>query len=115
MHEYVQTPEAHDRDPLLAVEQGALHEPQWATLLETFSSQPSSTLPGCGPLQSPKEGLHVYEHVPPLHVLAVLFVVEHAPPHEPQCETFVAVSTSQPSSVAPGCGPLQSANAPLHV
>jgi hypothetical protein len=46
---------------------------------------------------------------------SVVFVVSQALPQVPQLARLVAVSVSQPSSIAPGCGPLQSPKLPVQV
>jgi hypothetical protein len=48
-------------------------------------------------------------HRPVTQLCAELFVVAHASPQPPQWAASAFVSVSQPSSVAPGVGPLQSA------
>ena len=149
-----------------AVEHALPHSPQWETLLVMSTSQPSSPVPGWGPLQSAKTPEHVGRQVPATQARAVVFVVEHSPPHPPQLKTsfpvlvsqpslglslqspkldeqlgtqappthdveplglvqvtphalqaltLVDTLVSQPSSIDPGCGPLQSAKLPLQL
>jgi hypothetical protein len=44
-----------------------------------------------------------------------LYVVSQTPPQLPQLAALVFVLISQPSSLDPGCGPLQSWNGAMHV
>jgi hypothetical protein len=96
-------------------EQVPAHEPQCVGSLLVLASQPSSVEPGIGPLQSAKGAVHVWVHRPAAQLRALLFMMEHASPQPPQWAASVAVSVSQPSSMEPGCGPLQSAKVPVHV
>src|SRR4029079_2165044 len=92
-----------------------LHAPQFAMSEPVLTSQPSSDAPEAGPLQSAKPALHVYVHVPPLHVRAAVCAVEHGWLQPPQWSVSVWRLASQPSSELPGLGPSQSAKPLAHV
>ncbi len=110
VHVYVQSPAAQVRAELFALEQGAAHAPQCETFVARFTSQPLAAFPS----QSAKPGLQVIPQVPPEQI-AVPLVELQTLLHEPHRVGSMRVFTSQPSSVAPGVGPLQSAKPPVHV
>jgi len=108
----VQRPLLHTSEAVPDVLQGRRQAPQFWMSPRTSDSQPSSVAPARGPLQSLKFVAQLWTQRPALQVREALFTVEHGLPHAPQFATLVSVDTSQPSSVLPGRGPLQSAKPP---
>jgi hypothetical protein len=96
----MQRPPLQVREALLIVEQGLPHAPQFATLVSVETSQPSSVLPGRGPLQSPKPPAQEWMHIPPEQERDALFVVLQGALQEPQLLTSVDGLTSQPFDAA---------------
>jgi hypothetical protein len=108
----VHRPFAHTSDAVPDRLQTRRQAPQFEMSLRTSDSQPSSMAPERGPLQSLKFVAQVWMQRPALQVREVLLIVEHGLAHAPQFATLVSVETSQPSSVLPGRGPLQSPKPP---
>jgi hypothetical protein len=90
-----------------AIEQTFPQEPQSATLVCVFTSQPSATFP----LQFSKPALQLATAQLPALQPGVPFATEQAFPQEPQSATLVCVFTSQPSAGFK----LQSANGALQL
>src|SRR5262245_37812711 len=84
--------------------------PQWAGFELTLVSQPFVSVPS----QLPNPRLHISEHMP-LPQLAIPLVELHTLPQLPQLTSSFLVFASQPSSITPDWGPLQSEKAPVHV
>ena len=79
------------------------HEPQCSPDTFRSTSQPLVAVPS----QFPKPVEQLMPQTPCVQ-LGVPFNVLQALPHVPQFEISLDVARSQPSSLAPGCGPLQS-------
>ena len=94
----VQTPPLQARELTLLPEQGALQDPQWATVPSVSTSQPLSVAPGRGPSQSPQPFWQAWVHCPDEQVCELLCEVEHAVPQAPQCAVVVLRLVSQPLS-----------------
>jgi hypothetical protein len=95
---------------IVAVTQERLQPPQLVLFADTERSQPSSAVGAAGCVQFAKPSTHVDTHAPDEHARDETFCVPHALPHAPQCSGSLVVFASQPSSLDPGCGPLQSLN-----
>ena len=89
--------------------QGAPQPPQWLGSVFRFRSQPFAAERS----QFPNPVLQLMPHAP-LVQLAMPPVELQTVPQPPQLFTSVCRSISQPSSVEPGCGPLQSEKPALH-
>ena len=89
---------------------GALQLPQWLVSVLRLRSQPFAALRS----QLPKPLLQLIEQLPALQ-LAMPPVELQTVPQPPQLLTSFCRSISQPSSVEPACGPLQSEKPPLQV
>ena len=61
-----------------------------------FVSQPSSTSPACGPLQSPQSVEHVGPHLLLTQIRALTWLLEQSNPQPPQFDSLVEVFVSQP-------------------
>lgn len=84
---------AHVRVAFAGIGQAFPHRPQCEALPDVSVSQPSVTLA----LQSPHGALHVYPHVPLVHVRIAFTGVGQAFAQAPQCERFEPVLISHPS------------------
>jgi hypothetical protein len=103
-----QTPLIHAAEPF-GLAQATMQEPQCCELVLVFVSQPFVGSPS--QLENP--GLHVGMQRPPMHAV-VPFGLTQATPQAPQFCKLLSRSASQPSSVAPGAGPLQFAKPGAH-
>lgn len=92
----VQTPAVQTVVGTLLVLHALPQPPQFSGSDAISTSQPSSPLPGCGPLQSAQPLSHAFTHKPSWHAVFVECVVAQAPPHEPQCCALVEMFVSQP-------------------
>ncbi len=99
----VQRPPEHARDATLELLHDRPHEPQWFTFVANVTSQPFCALPS--QLPQPAEQVGTQE---PSTQLVEPHAFEQTVPHDPQLFTDEGRCASHPSSMAPGCGPLQS-------
>ena len=97
----MQRPPLQVREVLFTVEHGLRQAPQFATLVSVETSQPSSVLPGRGPLQSPKPAWQAWMHMPPEQDCDALLVVLQGALQAPQLSTSVEGLTSQPFVALP--------------
>ena len=92
------------------LEHAPWHDPQFAASVKRLVSQPFAALPS----QFPKPGLQTMPHTPERQTPLPL-VELHTRPHAPQFSASLLIAVSQPSSMAPGRGPLQSRKPGLQV
>ncbi len=95
---------------MFTAEHAPPHDPQFDVSVASATSHPFAALPS----QLAKPVLQTMPHVDPAQN-GVPAVPSQTTPQAPQLRGLVATFVSQPSSLEPGWGPLQSAKPGLHV